>query len=356
MKKSRKIKKHRIALLTLFFAVFVFIIFTATMAIMGLISYLLIQSGVWIADRRGGALLFTLLVLSLASIGVGTVLAVILGRISFRPVILLISGLKRLAGGDYEVRLPAGKRKLGKELSESFNMLAEELQNTEILRSDFVNSFSHEFKTPIVSIQGFAQLLNRGGLSEAQTREYLEIIEEESQRLAAMATNVLNYTKIENQKILTGLRRYNLSEQIRTCILLLEKKWAGKHLELSLEFQEHYITANEDMLKQVWINLLDNAVKFSPEGGTLEVSIREQQDQITVRVKNFGPEISPEDQKRIFQKFYQGDRSHAKEGTGLGLPIAKRIVQLHDGSISVESSSRATVFSVTLPARSRKMY
>ena len=185
----------------------VFMIFASTMLIMGLAGYILIRSGIWtIEENAKSDLLFILLIFALASIGVGTFLALTLGRLPFRPVNRLIRGLRRLAEGDYEARLPEGKHYLGKELSGSFNRLAEELQNTEILRSDFVNSFSHEFKTPIVSIRGFAQLLNRGGLSEEQTREYLGIIQEESGRLAEMATGVLNYTRIENQKSLPAPR------------------------------------------------------------------------------------------------------------------------------------------------------
>ena len=341
--------KHRTAFLTLVFTLVVFVIFTVTTVTMGLLGYLLVQSGVWTFHKGGGdQVLFSMLAYIVASIGVGTVLALSVGRLPFRPVNRLIRGMKRLAGGDYGVRLPEGRSGFGREISDSFNMLAEELENTEVLRSDFVNSFSHEFKTPIVSIQGFAQLLNRGGLTEKQEREYLGIIEEESRRLAAMATGVLNYSRIENQKILTGMSRYNLSEQIRTCILLLEKKWSEKNLELSLDFQEHAITANEEMLKQVWINLLDNAVKFTPEQGSIEVFIREAAGRIRVCIRNSGTEISPEEQNRIFQKFYRGDRSHSREGTGLGLTIAKRIVELHGGEISVESGGGKTTFAVEL--------
>lgn len=151
--------------------------------------------------------------------------------------------------------------------------MAEELENTQMLRSDFINNFSHEFKTPIVSIAGFAKLLRRGNLTDAQKEEYLAIIEEESLRLAAMATNVMNLTKVENQTILTDLTTFNLSEQIRACVLLLEEKWSRKELDLDLEFPEYTIRANEELLKQVWINLLDNAIKYSPNYGEIGVRI-----------------------------------------------------------------------------------
>ncbi|MPM07787.1 Alkaline phosphatase synthesis sensor protein PhoR [bioreactor metagenome] len=235
-------------------------------------------------------------------------------------------------------------------MSQSFNALAEELQNTEMLRSDFVNNFSHEFKTPIVSIRGFAKLLQKGNLPAEQQREYLGIIADESTRLAEMATHVLDLTKIENQSILTDVTRFNLSEQIRGAVLLLEKKWSQKGLTIAAEFDEYEIEANEEMLKQVWINLIDNSVKFSPQGGEIGLSIAKTADGIAVAVKNNGAEIAEEDQKRIFNKFYQGDTSHAAEGTGIGLAIVKRIVELHKGKISVVSSPRETVFTVSLPA------
>ena len=227
-------------------------------------------------------------------------------------------------------------------------MLAEELQNTEMLRSDFINNFSHEFKTPIISIAGFAKLLKRGNLSEKQKLEYIDIIEEESLRLSYMATNVLNLTKVENQSILTDIMEFNLSEQIRSSVLLLENRWTKKHLEFSLEFEECNIFANEELLKQVWINLLDNAIKFSQEYGLIEVKIKEEQETYKVSVANAGYEIPQESMDKIFNKFYQADESHASEGNGVGLAIVKKIVELHKGSVVVESKNGITVFEITL--------
>ena len=234
-------------------------------------------------------------------------------------------------------------------LTDSFNTLASELENTEMLRSDFINNFSHEFKTPIVSIAGFAKLLKRGNLTETQKAEYLDIIEEESLRLSAMATNVLNLTKVENQSILTDISEYNLSEQLRTCVLLLEAKWERKRLEPELDFDEIQIEGSQELLKEVWINLLDNAVKFAPEGSSILLKAEETPEAVTVTVKNEGPDIPPEAMSRIFNKFYQADESHAAEGNGVGLAIVKRVVDLHGGTVEVVSSGGITSFSVTLP-------
>ena len=287
------------------------------------------------------------------SVPVGILVTVIATKFPLKPIRNLIDSMDRLASGDFKTRVNVGpimKRYPSfVVVSESFNKMAEQLENTEMLRSDFINNFSHEFKTPIVSIAGFAKLLRRGNLPPEEQQEYLKIIEEESMRLSYMATNVLNLTKVENQTILSDISEYNLSEQIRSCILLLENKWGKKDLELQLEFGEHTIRANEEQLKQVWINLLDNAIKFAPEGHTVQVSITEQGNKLTVSVRNTGSEIAPEHQKKIFHKFYQADESHADEGNGIGLAIVKKIAQLHQGSADVESGNGVTNFTVTLP-------
>ena len=218
-----------------------------------------------------------------------------------------------------------------------------------MLRSDFVNSFSHEFKTPIVSILGFAKLLKRADIPPEKREEYLDIILGEATRLTDMADNVLSLSKIEKQAILTEVESFNLSEQIRTCVLLLEKKWELKKLEIDFNEYEYRCVANEELLKQVWINLLDNAVKFAPEGSRIHIEIKMKPENVTVSIANAGEPIDEETKKRIFEKFFQGDSSHATEGTGLGLAIVKKIVQLHEGTIDVRCEDGTNIFSVTLP-------
>ena len=227
--------------------------------------------------------------------------------------------------------------------------MAQELESTEMLRSDFINNYSHEFKTPIVSIAGLAKVLKRGNLSREEQEQYLSAIEEESMRLSYMATNVLSLTKVENQTILSDVSEYNLSEQIRSCMLLLENKWSKRDIELQLDFGEHMICANEELLKQVWINLLDNAVKFTPDGHTIQVRISETDYRIAVDVINTGIEIPQESLPKIFNKFYQADESHATQGNGVGLAIVKRIAELHGGRVSVTSENEVTAFTVELP-------
>jgi signal transduction histidine kinase len=336
------------AVLTLLFATVVFVILVITMSIMAIVAALLFKAGLLKNVGPPNAMLL-IFVLAITSILVGTVVGAIMSRFPLKPVNILINGMNRLASGDYDVRISMGAISIAQKLSGSFNMLAGELQNTEMLRSDFVNNFSHEFKTPIASIRGFAKLLQKGNLSEERQQEYLSIIVEESTRLTDLATNVLSLTKVENQSILTDITSFNLSEQLRNCVLLLEKKWSQKRLNIVADFEDIYIDANEELLKQVWINLLDNAVKFSPNVGTVAVSIFDKPDAVTVLVSNNGPKIEWEDTKRIFDKFWRSDASHALEGTGIGLSVVKRIAELHKGHISVDSSSEVTTFSITLP-------
>jgi signal transduction histidine kinase len=324
------------------------------MLLSAIIGYFLIRSGK-IASLSEASLTPGKIIgmVTINSLVLGAIISTTISRFPLKPVNKIITQMNRLASGDFKARLeiegPLAKHSAVKEVTDSFNRMAEELQSTEMLRSDFINNFSHEFKTPIVSIAGFAKLLRRGSLPAEKQEEYLAIIETESMRLSQMATNVLNLTKVENQTILTDVTEYNLSEQIRSCILLLSEKWEQKEIEYALDFNEYTIHANEELLKQVWINLLGNAVKFTPVGGLIEVRITEQENSITVSVRNTGSEIAPEHQERIFNKFYQADESHASEGNGIGLAIVKRVVELHEGEISVSSGSGSTTFTVTLP-------
>ena len=182
-----------------------------------------------------------------------------------------------------------------------------------------------------------------------QRAEYIDIIEEESLRLSEMATNTLTLTRIENQVILTDVKPFNLSEQIRGCVLLLEKKWQAKGVEWDLGFDEVTVAGNEEFLKQVWINLLDNAIKFCDMGGAISVGIEQKGQGALVFVSNPGPQIAEDERERIFHKFYQTDTARAREGTGIGLAIVKAIVDLHGGTVSVRCENGITTFTVELP-------
>lgn len=268
-----------------------------------------------------------------------------------RPVHRVNKAMKQVSKGDFSIRVDDSKC-VGeiRELVQSYNHMAEELSGIEMFRTDFINNFSHEFKTPIVSIRGFAKQLERDDLTDEQRREYTRIIVAESERLANMSANVLLLTKLENQQIVTDKAVYALDEQLRNCILLMEKQWSEKNLDLRLELDELHYEGNEEMMSHVWVNLISNAIKFSPEGGVLEVSCMRVQNFIVVQVRDEGEGMDAVTQSRIFEKFYQGDSAHATEGNGLGLSLVKRIVDLCRGKVAVDSApGQGTIFSVYLP-------
>lgn len=346
-------KKQRRELFALF-SLITFSAFFVSILLVSVISYFVVRNGTFHIvekDLPGAGRLIVFI--ALLSVLLNIIFILISGKIWLKPVRRLIDGMKQLANGDYSARMtfgkPFGDMAVMRAVSDSFNTMAEELQNTEVLRSDFINNFSHEFKTPIVSIAGFAKLLKRGDLSNEEKKEYVDIIEEEAMRLSYMATNVLNLTKVENQTILTDVSAFNLSEQIRSCILLLEEKWSRKNLELYIDFDEYLISGNEESLKHVWINLLDNAIKFSPDYGSLEVKIEQDEKNISVSISNNGTPISPDIRNKIFNKFYQADESHSTAGNGIGLAIVKKITELHGGVVEVKSSDNLTTFTVVLP-------
>lgn len=340
--------------LTLLYSVIVFCILLAAIIVSVGLAILLTHLGILKFALADGKLGFSpLIFMGLVSLAVGLLLTLLTRKLPLSPINELINSMNRLKLGDFKARLDYdGKLKnypVLLEMKDSFNTMAQELENTEMLRSDFINNFSHEFKTPIVSIAGFAKLLRRGNLTQEQKEEYMAIIEEESLRLSAMATNVLTMSKIENLTILTDVSRYNLSEQIRSCVLLLEDAWTRKDISIELEFDEYHICANEELMKHVWINLLDNAVKFSPQTGEIKIAISALEKTLQVRITNYGEDIPPDKLDKIWGKFYQADESHAGSGNGIGLAMVKSIVELHRGKARAESSGGITCFIVELP-------
>ncbi len=280
-----------------------------------------------------------------------TTLAASMGRGKLKPINDLVQAMRHVSQGDFSVRVDCEDvdGDMGR-LVRSFNDMASELGGLELFRKDFINNFSHEFKTPIVSIRGFAKQLEREDLTEAQRREYLDIIVSESDRLANMSGNVLLLSKLENQTIVTDKTRYQLDEQLRKCILLLEKQWTQKDLELDIDLNEVEYFGNEEMMQHVWVNLLGNAIKFSPEGGVLGVTLTQTEGQAVVSVRDTGPGMDEATRHRVFEKFYQGDTAHAAEGNGLGLSLVKRIVDLCQGTVEVDSTpGQGSTFTVKLP-------
>lgn len=282
----------------------------------------------------------------------GGILSIFTINLPVKRMLRLIQAMERISMGDFSVRLKR-KRNLSKIVPKTvdmFNKMAHQLESTETLSHDFINNFSHEFKTPIASINGFAKLLKDDSLTKEEKDEYLDIIIQESERLSNLSINILTLSKLEQQSILTNQTEFNICEQIRIIIGSLYHKWSEKNIDIVFEGNELEITANREMLGQVWVNLIDNAIKFAPENTQITLKIKSTDDGLIVRIINRISDSADGTFDRIFDKFYQGDTSHATSGNGLGLPMVKRIIELHSGEISAEiRNNNEAVFSVFLP-------
>ena len=281
----------------------------------------------------------------------GTLLTFLLSHFPLRPIHSIIQAIHDVAEGRFDTKLHIEHPREFRELSHSFNQMTAELGSTEMMRNDFINTFSHEFKTPIVSIRGFAKRLRNENLPLEKREKYLEYIAAESERLSDLASSVLLIARYENQKLVTEQSEYDLDEQIRGCVLRMETLWSAKELTFEMDLPKLPYVNNVEMMEHVWMNLISNAIKFSHDGGQIFISAVRAADSIAVTIRDEGIGISQADIGHIFDKFYQSDTAHSSVGNGLGLPLVHRIVQLSGGAIAVKSEvGKGTEFTVTLPA------
>jgi signal transduction histidine kinase len=238
------------------------------------------------------------------------------------------------------------------EIYTGFNLMAHELSSTEILQTDFVSNVSHEFKTPINAIEGYSTLLQGSENLDDEQKEYIEKILFNTQRLSSLVGSILLLSKLENQQIPTNQTEYRLDEQIRQSVVALESAWVQKDIELDVELDRVSYLGNEQMMRHVWDNLISNAVKFSPQGGTVKLCLTQKARKLTFTIEDQGPGLSEDAQKHIFDKFYQEDSSHKQEGSGLGLALVKRILTIEKGQITAENiPDGGCRFTVTLRAK-----
>ena len=267
-----------------------------------------------------------------------------------RELSTLSDNIKKVAEGDYFVRIQYKPSDSMAAIYEDFNKMCSELGSVQMLRNDFINSYSHEFRTPIASINGFASLLMERKFPEEEQREYLRIIAEESARLSRLATSSILLSKISTQQIITDAEDFDLSEQIRQCSIMLSPAWTEKRIEFSGTFGKCPVHASEELLQHVWINLLDNAVKYTPEGGEISVEVKNDEGNVIVIIADTGKGMDKETISHIFSPYFRGDSNHSSPGLGLGLAIVKRIIDLSNGTISVKSEEgTGTSFTITLP-------
>ena len=328
-------------------------IFSSAAVVGSLLSTALAMFIVWLLNRRFGVWLgmpYTIRVLLICILS-GAAIAVGLSKIFVSPMMKLGDAMRKVAGGDFSVRLDCTSRiRDVREVYDSFNTMVKELGNTETLQTDFVSNVSHEFKTPINAIEGYASLLQDNQLTDEQKNAYIDKIIFNTRRLSDLVGNILLLSKVNNQTISLKASTFRLDEQVRQSILALESKWEKKEIEFDIDLDEIEYTGFENLLSHVWLNLIDNAVKFSPQNGQIRIRLKQLDGSVTFSIWDNGLPIPVADIDRIFNKFYQGDNSHASEGNGLGLALVRKIVSAEHGTISVTSSADAgTEFVVTLP-------
>lgn len=320
--------------------------------IFGIISFVILYvtsyfglSVEYMRTPRNGVFIITVLVLCLSFAAAYLIVSMIL-----RPLIQIEEAAQQVAKGDFSVQIPyKGNLKEFGNTIESFNQMVRELNSVEIMRNDFVTNVSHEFKTPLSSIMGYATLLQDPELTQEERQEYIQKVFFSVEKLNDLTDNILRLSKLEHQEYLQSPITYRLDEQLREAMVLLEPKWTAKNIELDLQLPDITYTGQQALLFQVWTNLIGNAIKFTPPGGTIAVSAEAEPEQIRVVIRDTGVGMDRETQAHIFEKFYQADAAHRATGNGLGLPLCRAILELCGGEISVASEvGKGSEFTVRL--------
>ena len=339
--------------ITLVMVLFVFFVMISTALLISVVMMVIGYQGVLLSGPHPALLVIMMLFVSVV---VGTIIAAIFSRRPMRPFKEFIDATKEISNGNFDIKVNAkGPREI-LELADSMNKMAAELRGMAMLRTDFVNNFSHEFKTPIVSIRGFARLLKDGELSREEREEYIDIIISESERLAQLSTNVLALSKVESVEIISDKKEFRLDEQLRRVVLLLEHEWNSKHIDMEISLPNVTYFGNEEMMEQIWVNLLNNTIKFSNEQGKISVSLDTVNNGVEVFIEDEGMGMDDETKRFLFDKSWYKKNIPGKlrtnGGNGIGLLIVSRIVTLCGGEVSVvEREGYTTSFRVFLPLK-----
>lgn len=359
MRSDTGLKRSRTVGLTLLLAVVIAMVIVLVCAVIGTVGAGLAACGLFTIEEMTSpvAIIFAI---AIGSFAITAMLCVWIGLTLVQPLRLMTQAMGHLASGDFSSRIESGGRfslKEVRDFAESYNVAARELASIEMMREGFISDFSHELRTPINSMAGFAQLLLEDDLPEEERRDYLSVIHKESIRLAGLSERILALSKIEAASILPDIEPVDISEQLRRTAILFDGRLKEKGLQLSLSLDECIVYGNADYLTQLWTNLIDNAVKYSPEGGCVSVALYgggregDTYSEAVAWISDEGCGMDGTTQARIFDRFYQGDSSRASAGSGLGLALCKRIVELHGGTISAQSAlGEGSTFEVRLPA------
>ncbi len=293
---------------------------------------------------------FVILGIMVSGIVLGSIAILYSSRSIVKPIQALSKAARSITEGNFDVDLKIDGRDEIAQLAHDFNQMTQAIESTERLRNEFISNVSHEFKTPSTSIKGFANLIKQGGLSDEQIQDYCDIIMDESDRLNGLARDLLLLSEYETEVLLEPQRTIDLDEQLRRVVLTLEPQWQRKHLDIQLNLNPVKLRTQNKALHQVWMNLIGNAIKFSNEAGTIGITLKQEGDDIKVSIQDAGIGMDANEVERIFERFYQADASRHHEGHGLGLVIAKTIIEKMNGTIEVESvKGKGSKFTVCLP-------
>lgn len=280
----------------------------------------------------------------------GSVIIILTVRGIVRPIRRLSNASKEVAKGNFDIEVQVTSMDEIGQLTTDFNLMTKELKNIDVLRKDFVSNVSHEYKTPITSIMGYAKLIRDGSFTEDQLKEYSDIIMHESERLSLLSSNLLKLSELDSKVIREQSTSYSLDEQIRKVILLLEVQWTKKDLEFDIDMEEITFLGDKNLLQHVWLNLIQNAIKFSHQGGMISIRLYRNEETVIFTITDEGIGIAEEDKNRIFERFFKADKSRSREGNGLGLVLVKKIVELSNGKITFDSKlGEGSTFVVELP-------
>lgn len=338
---------HRLLKLSLIFSFIISFVITITMLIVGIIIFILYCTGH--LDESDS--LFLVIWFLLPNLIAGIAISFLVAIKGLRPILKMSDAIARVAEGDFSVRFE--EKHLIKEISqmaECFNIMTEKLNNINTLHNDFISNAAHEFRTPLSVIEGYAELLEKEQVSNIERIQYANQINRVTNKLSAVVNNILYLSKIDVKDIKFEKELFNLSESIREVLIMLESKWTAKGIFVDLELQDYLYLGNKEMLEEVWNNLISNAIKFSDVGGRLKIATLQNEDIATIVITDNGIGMTKETQKKIYDKFFQVETSRSLEGAGLGLSIVKRIIDLHQGKIYVDSElNQGTTFTIDLP-------
>lgn len=344
-----KRKRFHHSTIWLYFAGVVFATIVAVFFVITALWLVLYALNIIPVDPHGRRI--PLLLFFFGSLLLGGAVAVFVGKVIIRPIQKIGAAFTELSRGNFAVRV-SEKEPIPemREIARQFNAMTYDLSHIETLRTDFVANVSHECKTPISSIEGYATLLQNPSLTPEKHEYYVNKILENSRRLSKLFSSMLLLSKLENQEMVLNQKEFRLDEQIRRAILLLEDKWAKKNIQFDMDLPKQMVYGSEALLEQVWGNLIDNAIKHAPDNGVIGIRMETTEEMVTVAVTDNGEGMTAEVQKHIFEKFYQGDTSRKAEGNGLGLALVKRIMDICHGNVTVQSApEQGSTFIIQLP-------